>query len=83
MATVATKFGPYERDCEDGATALLVDGKEEWYGALSKLLEDAEARKGLGERAYRRAKRNYDLDVMVDRWMEIFNQAEKLKAAGG
>ena len=83
MATVATKFGPYERDCEDEVTALLVDGKEEWYGALSKLLEDAEARKDLGERAYRKAKRIYDLDVMVDTWMSVFSQSQKLQAEGG
>jgi len=83
MATVATNYGPYARDCVDGDTALLVRSKEEWYGALSKLLEDNEARKGFGERAYRIGKRNYDLDVMVDRWMEVFNQAENKKAIGG
>lgn len=72
MATVATRYGPYSRDCDDGITAYLVDGKDEWYAALSKLLVDAEARKGLVERAYRKAKRTYDLDVMVDRWMNVF-----------
>ena len=82
MATVATDYGPYERDCEDGATALLVKEKDEWYGALSKLLEDAQARKGLGERAYRKAKRYYDLDVVVDQWVGVFS-GYKLQAVGG
>jgi len=83
MATVATEYGPYSRDCVDGETALLVKEKDEWYGALSKLLEDETARKGLGERAYRKAKRLYDLDVMADRWMEVFGQSKILQAAGG
>ena len=83
MATIATNYGPYKRDCEDGATALLVQEKEEWYGALSKLLEDEASRKGLGERAHKVAKRNYDLDVMVDTWMEVFKQSQIQQAAGG
>lgn len=83
MATVATDYGPYTRDCKDGDTALLVKEKDEWFGALSKLLEDETARKGLGERAYRHAKARYDLDVMVDTWMDVFNQASPIKAVGG
>jgi len=83
MATVATNYGPYKRDCKDGDTALLVQEKDEWYGALSKLLEDAEARKGLGERAYKVAKQIYDLDVMVDTWMDVFNQYQIQPVAGG
>ncbi len=83
MATVATDYGPYARDCKDGETALLVKEKDEWYGALSKLLVDEEARKGLGERAYRSAKARFDLDNMVDVWMNVFNQSRPLKATGG
>ena len=83
MATVATNYGPYARDCVDGDTALLVEERKEWYGALSRLLEDAEARKGLGERSYRKAKRLYDLDTMVDKWMDVFNQSQKLQEAIG
>ena len=83
MATVATDYGPYSRDCKDGDTALLVREKDEWYGALSKLLEDQEARKGLGERAYRSAKARFDLDNMVDVWMNVFNQSRPQQATGG
>jgi glycosyltransferase involved in cell wall biosynthesis len=67
----------------DGDTAMLVEDKEDWYGALSKLLVDSSARMGLGERAYRKAKRVYDLDVVVDRWMDVFSQSQKQIATGG
>ena len=83
MAIVATDYGPYRRDCKDGHTAMLVKERDEWYGALSKLLEDEQARKGLGERAYRDAKARFNLDFMADTWMSVFTQKTQIKAMGG
>jgi glycosyltransferase involved in cell wall biosynthesis len=83
MATVATNYGPYARDCKDGDNVLLVKEKGEWFGALSRLLEDEKTRKGLGERAYRSAKARFDLDHVVDQWMDVFNQQKQIQAIGG
>ena len=41
MATVATDFGPYARDCVNGETALLVKEKDEWFGACLLYTSDA------------------------------------------
>lgn len=66
MATVATQYGPYRRDVEDGRTGLLVRERDEWAQALSRLIEDKAYRKQLGMDAYAHCKRHYDLNYTVD-----------------
>ncbi len=72
MATVATNYGPYKRDCKDGVNALLVEEKPEWKSALVKLIEDVPYRKALAAQALKDCKRDYDLDYVVDSWMSAF-----------
>ncbi|MCR4301937.1 MAG: glycosyltransferase family 4 protein, partial [Sulfuricaulis sp.] len=72
MATVATNYGPYKRDMQDGVTGLLVEEKADWKAALSRLIEDAPYRKQLSEQAFKHCKANYDLDYVVDQWMSAF-----------
>ncbi len=73
MATVATNYGPYARDCEDGTTALLVREKNEWFDALCKLIENETLRKEIANNAFKKCRKDFNLDYMVDTWMTVFN----------
>lgn len=48
-ATLAQRTSPYKDEIEDGKTGLLYDGPSDFVEKLSKLIEDAELRKTLGE----------------------------------
>ena len=72
MATVATDYGPYKRDCSDGVNALLVETQAEWKAALSRLIEDEGRRKEMSSQAFKDCKRRFDLDYVVDEWCAAF-----------
>ena len=72
IATVATGYGPYKRRINDGVTGLLVDTKEEWFAALSRLIEDEPFRSRLAMNAYNVCKFKHNLDFVVDDWMRVF-----------
>jgi len=78
-ATVATNFGPYNRDMKDGDTGLLVKDKAGWTVALSRLIESKAYRKQLGSQAFWHCKSKYDLDYVVDDWMNTFNSVTEVK----
>ena len=72
MATVATDFGPYRRAIVDGETGCLADTPESWERALSFLIENKEIRENMAARAYEEVKTKYNLDYVVDEWVNIF-----------
>ena len=72
MATVATNYGPYKRDMQDGVTGLLVKEKADWKAALSRLIEDVSYRKQLAHQAFKHCKATYDLYYVVDSWFSSF-----------
>ena len=74
---VATDFGPYKRDMEHGKTGMLVKTRDDWNKALSVLIENRNYRNELGENAYNHCKLNFNLDFMVDKWMNVFNAVLK------
>ena len=76
-AVVATDYGPYRRDVENGKTGLLVKTKEEWNKALTRLIEDEAYRRQLGANAYSHCKLKHNLDFVVDEWMKVFAEAVK------
>lgn len=73
MATVATNYGPYKRDMQDGVTGLLVEERVEWKAALSRLIKDKEYRNQLAAQAFKHCKATYDIDYVVDDWLKAFN----------
>lgn len=75
MATVATRYGPYARAIEDGVSGVLVDTKDEWFNALSSLIENDSMRRSIAHNAYRVVKRKYSLDYIVDTWMNVFKES--------
>lgn len=75
MATVATRHGPYARAIQDGVTGVLVDEREDWYYALAKLIENDVQRRAIAHNAYRVVKQKYNLDFIVDTWVDVFRGA--------
>ena len=75
MATVATDYGPYARAIEHGVTGLLVEGKDDWLKQLSSLIEDDVQRRAMAHNAYRAVKQKYNLDYIVDHWLEVMKNA--------
>lgn len=70
--TVATDFGPYRRDCENGKDAVLVKSREEWADALERMLRNPEERQRIVQNARAKVKSRFNLDFVVDEWMNVF-----------
>ena len=73
IPTVASDFGPYKRKMKDGETGLLVTEQDEWFKAMSLLIENEDMRENLGGNAYREVKARFNLDFVVDKWMSVYN----------
>lgn len=52
MCTVASPTGPMRRAIRDGETGLLAGSEEEWYRALTRLVDEPTLREGMGHAAY-------------------------------
>ena len=52
VATVASRTGPFRRVIEHGRTGFLATGEDEWYAAISALLDDAALRRRLANAAW-------------------------------
>jgi glycosyltransferase involved in cell wall biosynthesis len=51
VPTVASRLDPYQNDIVDGATGLLAATNDEWVDCLTRLKEELELRRRLGEAA--------------------------------
>ena len=58
VPTVASRIGAFRDMVEDGVTGLLCDTQEEWFQALSVLIEQPDLRKKIGSQAYQKVKRS-------------------------
>jgi glycosyltransferase involved in cell wall biosynthesis len=74
---VATRVGGTPRVVEDGVTARLVppDDPEALASTVSGLLADPEAARRLGSAARRAVESEYTVDVMVRRYVSIYEEA--------
>ncbi len=52
VPTVASPTGPFRRAIEDGTSGLLAASEDEWFGALSRLVERPDERARLAQAAY-------------------------------
>ena len=63
-------------DVEDGKTGLLVENNDNaWYGAMKRLIEDANLRDSIKSNAYGYVRKKYDMNAAADRFYEILNEA--------
>jgi glycosyltransferase involved in cell wall biosynthesis len=59
VPTVASRTDAFEYAIRSAENGLLVDGHQDWVGALERLVEDAPFRREMGERAYADVLRRY------------------------
>lgn len=77
IPTVATAIGANFRVIEDGVSGFLVSSKEEWISALSKLIEQPQLRKSLGEAARKRVEENFSIVKNKSNYLGALDSALK------
>lgn len=68
---VASNVGHFKETLRHGEDALLADTPEDFEAHLSRLIENKSERKAMGQRAYRRAAKDFNTDAEVFRYAEI------------
>ena len=77
IAVVSTPVGSIDEIVSDGETCVMVPPEDpvRLRAAIEKLLDDAPARKALGERAAARARERFGEALMVERMLAAFEAA--------
>ncbi|MEO9485814.1 MAG: glycosyltransferase family 4 protein [Ekhidna sp.] len=74
IPTVATKIGANHRVIKDGESGFLVESDEEWLAKISLLLNNADLRKKIGEKARKRVDEHYSINANKNTYLQIINQ---------
>jgi glycosyltransferase involved in cell wall biosynthesis len=72
---VASKVYPYGRSIQHGKTGFLAERQEEWYQALSALVESPELRAEMGQTAYQQVWEKWGHRQHVGSWASAFSKA--------
>lgn len=75
IPVVASPVGMNNDVVENGENGFFASNLNEWYDALSILINNKEMRISMGEEGYKKAMRNYDLSVTGKTILEIINSA--------
>jgi len=70
IPTVASPTMSYQEAISDGCTGLLA-GRDDWYAALTALLDSRELRLEMGARARRHVVAEYSPDPSLRRWLSL------------
>ena len=79
IATVASPVGMNCDVIQHGKNGLLADTEEEWFKALSDLIENPELRKKLGMEARKTVEQEYCYEVTTPRLAKALRQAASLE----
>lgn len=74
VPTVATAIGTIFRIIEPGENGFLVRNPEEWKIALSRLMQDADLRRKMGEKARRTVEEGYSLHATKGVYLAILDR---------
>lgn len=74
IPTVMSRVRPFSECIVDGVDGLLCRSETEWYQAIKSLVIDAQKRKCLGENAYERVKRDYNMDVIAKQYADVLKE---------
>ncbi len=77
VPVVATAIGANFRVVKHEATGYLVNNEEEWYQALSHLLDDAESRARMGKAARQHVLDHYSLYANKDAYLKALEEVIK------
>ena len=73
IATIASPVEPYMNSI-NGGNGLFAKEPEEFTSALKYLIEKEDARKVIGNEAYKWAKQNHDLDKVTDTYISLLKK---------
>ena len=73
LPVVASNLGCNERVIENNFSGLLVDTKDDWYNSISKLIEDNNLRRFLGENARKRVEKYFSIKANKSTYLSIFD----------
>ena len=75
-AVVASDTGGIPQMIEDGRTGILIEPKntKSLAEGLSKVLEDADLCRRLGENAYKKVKAEFSIEKNMDKLLEIYRK---------
>ncbi len=71
VPTVGSKVRPFQECIEQGKTGFLCSTKSQWYGTLAGLIEDETRRRAVGEAAYAKVKRDFNLNTVAKTYRSI------------
>jgi ubiquinone/menaquinone biosynthesis C-methylase UbiE/glycosyltransferase involved in cell wall biosynthesis len=77
IPTVMSRVRPFKECVTEGVDGLLCSSELEWYQSLKGLILDAEKRKALGETAYTKVKRDYNMDVIAKDYARILEEIKR------
>ena len=81
LPVIASPVGVNAEIVRDGDNGFLATGPEQWFRALSALLDDSELRRRMGARGRERAVADYSLAVHAPRVVEIIKAAAEAHRA--
>ncbi len=73
--TVAYPTGPFREGIRNGETGFLASTEDEWYEAISRLLDDADLRDSIGRRAKRKVLLDLSPARQGERYLAILEEA--------
>jgi len=83
IPTVASKVYPYVQSIQNGKDGFIVSSDKEWYSILTKLVKQSKFRVRIGNAAFNRVKRDYNIDKWKYKYLEIFQKYIKKGVTNG
>jgi SAM-dependent methyltransferase len=71
VPSVCSKVRPFEESIDQGKTGFLCGSKSQWYETLASLIESETKRKQIGEAAYAKVKRDFNLNDVAKTYKSI------------
>lgn len=81
LPTVMSRVRPFAECVKDGVDGLLCRSEQEWYEALKMLVTNEEKRRSLGEAAYGRVRKDFNMDVIAGRYADALKEIKLWTAA--
>jgi len=69
----------YGKTVVDGETGLIAKTPKEFVNQLSRLIEDKELRKTIGQKAYDEIHKNYDISKNYKQWLTVYKKEYERK----
>jgi SAM-dependent methyltransferase len=72
IPTVTSRITPFQNSIENNKTGLVVgNSAKEWYEALRSLILDKGKRASIGQRAYEKVRKDYDMDNVAKTYLSV------------